>query len=216
MLFTDPRCAFFSDFPQVQLAAFLGVSPGLVSQCKREAQETAAAGVNRELGRPALLSPAGEQKIQQWLREQTAARAWPTLRDVKEQIMAELEPEDPNAAPSKSYYTHCIERLLGSEFTVRVAQPLEEERYAITPEIIKQHFANFTALGVTNLSPHLILNLDETGFGASKSGRAKSRQVVIPSSFSGAPVFKESSESHFITALCTISAAGDVFPPGLI
>jgi hypothetical protein len=29
-------------------------------------------------------------------------------------------------------------------------------------------------------------------------------------------VFKESSESHFITVLCTISAAGDVLPPGLI
>jgi hypothetical protein len=38
LLFTDPRCAFFLDFPQVQLAAFLGVSPALISQCKREAQ----------------------------------------------------------------------------------------------------------------------------------------------------------------------------------
>jgi transposase len=216
LIFTDPRCRFFSEFSQTQVADFLGVSAALVSRCKQQAMDANYQEMNHEQGRPPLLKPTSEEKIREWLREQTAGRNWPTLRAVKEQIVAQLEIDQPNATPSKSYYTHCIERILASEFTVRVAQPLEEERYAVRPEQIEQHFRNLRDLNLQNLSPHLILNLDETGFGASKTGRVKSRKVVIPAGFTGAPVFKESSDSHFITPLCAISAAGDVLAPGLI
>jgi UDP-N-acetylmuramyl tripeptide synthase len=134
---------------------------------------------------------------------------------VKEQIVAELERTGVEAVPSKSYHTRCLARLLGSDFVVRVAQPLEEDRFNVKIEDIVQHFANLEELEMSHISFHII-NLDGTGFGASKSGRQKSRKIIVPQSLSKKPVFKETSHSHFITALCAISASGNVLRSGLI
>jgi hypothetical protein len=79
-----------------------------------------------------------------------------------------------------------------------------------------QHFANLEELEISHISPHLIINLDETDFGASKSRSQKYRKVVVPQSLSQKPVFKETSDSHFIIVLCAISASGNVLRSGLI
>jgi hypothetical protein len=141
---------------------------------------------------------------------------WPRLKEVKEQIVAELERTENDAMPSKSYYTHCLERMLGETFVIRLAQPLGEGRYNVKIADIHRRFENFGEMEISQISPHLIINLDETGFGASKSGRQKSRRVVVPELFSQTPAFKESSDSHFVTALYGISASGNVMTPGLI
>jgi hypothetical protein len=99
---------------------------------------------------------------------------------------------------------------------VRRAQPLEEDRFEVREEDIHEHFRNLNELGISITSPHLILNLDETGFESSKSGRMKSRQVIVPFTFHGTPVSKKTTDSHFVTALCVIALAGDVLAPGLI
>jgi hypothetical protein len=57
-----------------------------------------------------------------------------------------------------------------------------------------------------DISPHCIVNLDETGVGASKSGRQKSRTVVMRQSLSKTPIFKDSTDSRFVTALGGIMA----------
>jgi hypothetical protein len=150
------------------------------------------------------------------LQRQATSRDWPTLSEVKEQIVAELEGTGVNATPSTAYYTRCLERLLGNDFVIRLAQPLEEDRYNIKIADIEQHFANLDELNSSQISPHLIPNLDETGFGASKSGRQKSRKIIVPRALSKSPVFKESADSHFLTALCRISASGNVLMPGFI
>jgi hypothetical protein len=81
---------------------------------------------------------------------------------------------------SKSYYTRCLARLLGTDFVVRVAPPLEEDRFNVKIEDIVRHFANLEELEISHISPHLIINLDETGLEASKSGRQKPRNVIVP------------------------------------
>jgi hypothetical protein len=63
--------------------------------------------------------------------------------------------------------------LLRSDFVVRGAQPLEEDCLNVKIEDIVQHFANLEELEISHISLHLMINLDETGFGASKSGRQK-------------------------------------------
>jgi hypothetical protein len=52
--------------------------------------------------------------------------------------------------------------------------------------------------------------------GASKSSRTKSRNVIIPREFGATPVFKETVDSHFVRALCAISATGGVLTAALI
>jgi hypothetical protein len=46
--------------------------------------------------------------------------------------------------------------------------------------------------------------------------RQKSRSAAVLEPFSQTPVFKESSDSHSVSALCGISASGNVMIPGLI
>jgi hypothetical protein len=53
---------------------------------------------------------------------------------------------------------------------------------------------------------HLILNLDEIGFGALKTR--------LDFCFN-TPVFKGKTDSHFVTALCAVSTTGDVVLPAL-
>jgi hypothetical protein len=64
------------------------------------------------------LNPESEEKIRDWLREQTVARIKPTLLDIKQQVVGQLEIDHPKGT------------------AVRVAQPLEEECYAVTPQQI--------------------------------------------------------------------------------
>jgi Asp-tRNA(Asn)/Glu-tRNA(Gln) amidotransferase C subunit len=135
---------------------------------------------------------------------------------VKEQIVAELERTGVEATPSKSYNARCLTRLLGSDFIVRAARPLEEDTFNVKIEDIVQHFANLEELELSHISPNLIINLDETGFGASKSGRQKSRKGIVPQSLSKKPVFRKTSGSHFIAALCAISASGNVLRSDLL
>jgi hypothetical protein len=78
---------------------------------------------------------------------------------------------------------------------------------------VRLHFETRVEIGFGEIAGQPILNLDETGFGASKSGRAKSGKVIISTECRTKPVFKESVDSLFVTALCPISAAGDVLTP---
>jgi hypothetical protein len=109
-----------------------------------------------------------------------------------------------------------LERILGEELVLRLSQPLGEDHYNVKIADIHWHFENLGQMEISQISPHLIIDLDETEFGASKSGRQKSRQVIVPESFSQTPVFKESPNSHFVTALDGISTSGNVMIPGLI
>jgi hypothetical protein len=94
---------------------------------------------------------------------------------LKEQITAHLEQIDSHLVPSTSYTQAMIPHLLGTEFNVRRAKPLEKDRFEVRQEDFHEHFRNLNELGISVTSPHFTLNLDETGFGSSKSGRMKSR-----------------------------------------
>jgi hypothetical protein len=93
---------------------------------------------------------------------------------------------------------------------------MEEDRFNVKIEDIVQHFANLEELEISHIPPHFIINLDEISFRSSKSGSQKSRKIIVPQSLSKKPVFKQSNDSHFITALCAISTSGDVLRSGLI
>jgi hypothetical protein len=53
------------------------------------------------------------------------------------------------------------------------------------------HFEKLKEIGIGEIAAQSFLNLDETGFGASKSGCSKSRNVIVPGEFSAMPVFKQ-------------------------
>jgi hypothetical protein len=114
---------------------------------------------------------------------------------------------DTNIVPSQSRDTQVIPRALAEEFNVKREQRLEEARYTACEKMVRLHFEKVNEIGIGEIAPQLILTLDETGFGASKSDRTKSRNVRVPREFGATPVFKERVDSRFVTAFCAISAA---------
>jgi transposase len=99
LIFLDPRLAFFTEFSQTQIAEFLDVAQSLVSRCKAQAEENRTTEARRQVGRLSFLQPENEQIIRDWLKRQVTTHDWPTLRKVKEQIVAELERTGVEAAP---------------------------------------------------------------------------------------------------------------------
>jgi hypothetical protein len=118
--------------------------------------------------------------------------------------------------PSRSWLPKFITRLIRKEFRIRTAEPFEQDRYRLIPDDIAEHFRQLSSLPISDYDSHLVVNLDETGFGASKSGLSKSAKVVVPVSFQGKPVREKVSESHFVSVLAAITLAGDVLSLGFI
>jgi hypothetical protein len=161
-----------------------------------QAEEDKTAEARREVECPAFLRAESEQIIRDWLEHRSVTRDWWTVRDFKEQIVAELERTGMDETPSKSYYTRCIERLLEENFVSRLAQPSEENHYNVRMGDIERYFSNLGEMEISKISYHITINLDETGFGASKSGTQKSRRVIMPQLFLMTPIFKESTDSY--------------------
>jgi transposase len=136
LIFLDPRLTFFIEFSQTQIAEFLYVARSLVSRCKTQPEEDRTTEARRQAGRPSFLQPANEQIIRDWLKQPVTTRNGLALREVKEQIVAELERTGIEVVLSKSYYTRYLARLLGSNLVVRVAQYPEEDRFNVKIEDI--------------------------------------------------------------------------------
>jgi hypothetical protein len=106
--------------------------------------------------------------------------------------------------------------LLRNDFHVGNAQQLKEPHYEVALEIIRFHYEKLGQIGISDISPHFILKLAADGIGESKYGWMESHRAIVPNSFLKTPVFKGKRDLHFLAVLCAISAAGKVFPPGLV
>jgi hypothetical protein len=80
-----------------------------------------------------------------------------------------------------------LARWRADEFNAKNAQPHEEARYHVSEETARLNFERL--VGIHTVAPQLILNLEETGVGASKSGHGTSRKVNAPMEVSATTVF---------------------------
>jgi hypothetical protein len=106
-----------------------------------------------------------------------------------------------------------LPRSLAGQFNIRHAQLIEGASCRISDLIIRLHFGKLDAIGRVNIIPQFCLSLDETGFRASKSDHTKSSKVIVYVEFGPASVFKDSTDSHFVTGVCEISATDPVLNP---
>jgi hypothetical protein len=87
------------------------------------------------------------------------------------------------------------------------AQPREEARFAVSEQIRRPYFEKLIKIAIGKVEAQLMLHLHETGFGGSKSGRSKSRNLQYREN----PVQRRFSKRQSIRALlCTISGARDI------
>ena len=118
--------------------------------------------------------------------------------------------------PSKNFFHQMIEKIAGDEFQVRTASPLESGRWDLRTSDVEAYFNLLHDVKIEEVDPSLIINIDEIGFGQSKSGRGKPVKVLCSTSHVGPVTYRDAPDTHYITAIAAITASGYALNPGLI
>ena len=127
-----------------------------------------------------------------------------------------LEEQGIKNYPVTQFYRDLLDRLDNGSFHRVMASPLEEERFFLSRESIDEHFIALRDSGIAEMKRELIINLDETGFGASRFHRLKGIQVITSKSSDVKPCVSISASRVYVSAIAAITASGDSLPPGLI
>ena len=219
LIFAHPELHDLSRCSNNIIAAVARCSEALVS---RVAAKVAAEGElalekrSCSPGRRAFLTDEQIANVKSWVREMCIAKDYPSLRAVKHQLTLELERSNPDACPTSSWYHYQLKRVLSEGFKIKTARPLEEERYEVDKDTIETYFRLLNDPRIKKANPELIFNVDESGFGASKSGRLRTCKVVVPMDMTETPTTREPAESHYVTCIACANLAGRALKPGLI
>ena len=216
LIYTRSELSDLALLPLTTLALALRVTASLVSQIKAEASSSSVGDAEKRPGRPCILPPSSMEALTAWIREECSAKRFPTLRELKHEIILELERLHSKFVPCQSWYHATIKKLLGEAFLVKYADPLEEDRFDVSPEVITAYSNGLNDERLRNVNPRLFYNIDETGFGMSNSGRLRRQKVIVPREMQKNPVYREKKESHFVSAIACFSMTGKVLPPGLV
>lgn len=219
LIFAHPELDNLSHCENKVIAAVARCSEGLVSKvaAKVAADGDEALAPARQLpGRKALLSDEQIANVQSWIRQMCIAKAYPSIRDVKHQLTLELERSNPDACPTSSWYHYQLKRVLSGAFKIKTARPLEEERYEVNKDDIATYFRLLNDPRIRQSNPELFFNVDESGFGASKSGRLRACKVVVPAEMRETPTTMDRAESHYVTCIACANLAGRALMPGFI
>jgi hypothetical protein len=98
-----------------------------VSKCRRQAELDGQAGHDRDQRRRAFFPPHRAEKIRQWIHSKTATRGCLISREVKKEIVAELEKIDLTSF-CRDYITPDFSRHCAEEVNVKWVPPLAEAR----------------------------------------------------------------------------------------
>ena len=210
---TLPEFAGIMNLPRDQIAAICRCSPTLVHKVLT-ASETGETVMQR--GRPAILSNDSMEALTEWVRSRTERMEWITVREFKGRVVDLLEQQGVENYPTTQFYRDLLDRLDGGKYHRVMAAPLEEERFNLSRESIEHYFTSLVRAGIQDMRPELIINLDETGFGASRSHRLKGIQVITPKSYDQKPCVAISTGHVYVSAIAAIMASGDSLPPGLV
>lgn len=219
LILTHPELNELSQCGNRIIAAIVGCSEGLVSQVASKVAQRAEDCLVLDTpspGRRALLSDSQIANVQSWVRQMCAAKDYPSIRAVKHQLTLELEQVSPESCPTPAWYHYQLKRVLSEGFKVKTARPLEEERYQVDKQTIATYFELLNDPRIKAANPELFFNVDESGFGTSKSGRMRACKVVVPAEMRETPTTKEPAESHYVTCIACANLAGRALKPGLI
>ena len=199
---------YLEKLTDVEKCSFFKCSKSLFSLIKNGYRNSDSSNI----GRPTKLLTEEEKKIREWLELRASNNDFPTKREFKQKCVYHLEKQKFDGSFSKNYFDQLLNRI-APDFEIRVVQPSDFERGLLEKSDIELYFNNLRKINIETINPNLIINLDETGFGGSKSGRMKSKKFIVSKSFQGKLRYQYEETSHHISALVGITASGKVLPP---
>ena len=130
----------FKFLPNNILANFFCCSQALISQILsnfyNENQEILKSKLVQNKGRPKYLNDESELKIIQWINEHCQKQNWTTYSSFKNKVLEELENINLSYTPNSHFYYDLQQKLFKDKYTIKLASPLESQRYQINNDII--------------------------------------------------------------------------------
>lgn len=163
-VFLTPELSPFRKLSNADLAKFLGCSEPNVSRILCTLGATPNPEVAVSPGRPTILSEGSERAISEWLNERITTMQWPTLSAFREKVFSFLDLEAPDFVPGRQFLYDLLARLSKGQDHIRSDSGLGPLRYEVTPDMIQDYFKVLHAIKIQEIDPHLIINIDETGF----------------------------------------------------
>mgnify|MGYP001134751241 FL=1 len=193
--------------PYEKQSSFLKCSKAYLSIIKNGLREP-----NLKQGRPTKLLSESEQKVREWLEEQSTNDCFPTKKEFKEVCVSFLEEQNFQGSWSKNYFNTLLNRI-APDFETRVTQALDYERGDLKEEDLQNYFKILKDLLIEKINPKLIINLDETGFGGSKSVKKRGKKVLVRKNYKGNCFYQADKQVNLISALVAVTAFGEMIPP---
>lgn len=215
-VFSNPELSQLRDLQNNIIAKIFKVNESLICRIKNSLIENSEVSIQKKIGRIPILPENLEMKIRDWLIIRTERMEWPTFSLFKEYVLNEIEANKISYLPSKQYYFDLLKRISNNQLTIKIASALDPFRYNITPNIIIEFFNSIANIGIDQIDPRLIINVDETGFGSAKSQKSKKQKVIVPTTFSGTPVYESNESSRFITCIASATLSGSLLKPAFI
>ena len=114
-------------------------------------------------GSPKHLNEESEIKIIPWIDDQCQKQKWPTLSNFKNKVLEELENMNSSFTPNSHFYYDLQQKFFKDKYIIKLASPLEFQRYQVSNDIIIQYFENLKNFKIQDIDLSLIINIDETG-----------------------------------------------------
>ena len=194
------------NLPHNTLARVFKCSTSLVQRVTSEFRQ---GKTEVQLGRPSIITDANMQAMVEWLRQRTENQEWIITREFKKRVIDMLEAQGTERYPSNQFYRDLLASIDDARYTTTLAEPLEAARFGLTQDPVLESFEHLASLGICEIDPHLIVNLDETGSPQSRSHRMKPVKVIVRKDTRIRPCVSYEPDRVFISAIAAITAAGE-------
>ena len=131
---------------------------------------------------------------------------------LKQRCVFFLEEQKFDGSFSKNCFDTLLKRI-APDYEIRVVQPVDFERGFLSKSDITKYFEVLKNLKIDKILPKLIINLDETGFGGSVSGRKKPIKYIVSRNYKGKLRYQYQEASSHITSHVGITASGIILLP---
>lgn len=166
-------------------------------------------------GRPKKLSTILEPSLILWIKTESEKGLHPSRKDVTIKAQELIRETDPDVEISR-YWIDSFLRSEASPIKQETLKPLETERYDVKKESIEDWIKLLTNIGMIDIDPSLMLNIDETGFGSSTNKSPQPKKVIMPRDIDPEPFYRVPRALSHVSAICSIAANGEMTKIGLI
>ena len=150
-----------------------------------------------------------------WISKKTKLICLPDRSELTNKVQEIIEKRGHNIIISRNWADGFINQNF-DKINKTKAGPIEEERIHVAKDLINDWFQLLNSIGLPSISPFLIFNIDEIGFGSIDAPKPKYKKVIVPSFIETDIACSIPRELNHLTMINCISCDGGLLKPAII